>query len=254
MSEGGGAEQRFEVETPFGPVWLWGRDTGRPLVVVATGAFAESWVYDRLQLALPEVDVARFHLPSNHSPPLTPNNLGTISRGLTLALETLYPGRPTVIFGLSTGALVALAVTARQVRRRVLVEPFLRTAHAWPLHDLPRVAKDDAQRDLLWNVLGVADGRVEERDYRHLLDRLSTPTVALVGRTPLGERRPITAMPSLVDDADRALLRAHPRVTVVEVEGGHNVAAQGLEEMFLHILRAANAVLAEAGAAEIPTS
>ncbi len=200
------------------------------------------------------MDVARFHLPSNHSPPLTPNNLGTISRGLTLALETLYPGRPTVIFGLSTGALVALAVTARQVRRRVLVEPFLRTAHAWPLHDLPRVAKDDAQRDLLWNVLGVADGRVEERDYRHLLDRLSTPTVALVGRTPLGERRPITAMPSLVDDADRALLRAHPRVTVVEVEGGHNVAAQGLEEMFLHILRAANAVLAEAGAAEIPTS
>ena len=58
MSEGGGAEQRFEVETPFGPVWLWGRDTGRPLVVVATGAFAESWVYDRLQLALPEVGAA----------------------------------------------------------------------------------------------------------------------------------------------------------------------------------------------------
>lgn len=247
MTDPASTEQRFEVETPFGPVWLWGRDTGRPLVVVATGAFAEPWVYDRLQLALPEVDVARFHLPSNHSPPLTPNNLGTISRGLTTALEALYPGRATAIFGLSTGALVALAVSAPQVRRLVLVEPFLRTAHAWPLHDLPRVAKDDAQRELLWNVLGVAEGRVEERDYRHLLDRLTVPAVALVGNTALGERRAISQMPSLVGEADRALLRDHPMIRLFELDGGHDVAARSLAELFRYIADCARALCAEAG-------
>lgn len=245
MTDPANVEQRFEVETPFGPVWLWGRDTGRPLVVVATGAFAESWVYDRLQLTLPAVDVVRFHLPSNHCPPLAPNNLGTISRGLTTALETLFPNRPTAIFGLSTGALVALAVTAPQVRRLVLVEPFLRTAHAWPLHDLPRIARDEAQRELLWNVLGVAEGKVEARDYRHLLDRLSVPTVALVGRTPLGERRRVPAMPSLVDEVDRALLRTHPLVHVFELEGGHDVATESLGELFRHVAHAASAIIAD---------
>jgi hypothetical protein len=245
MTDAANIEQRFEVETPFGPVWLWGRDTGRPLVIVATGAFAESWVFDRLQLTLPAVDVVRFHLPSNHCPALTPNNLGTISRGLTTALETLFPNRPTAIFGLSTGALVALAAKAPQVRRLVLAEPFLRTAHVWPLHDLPGIAKDDAQRDLLWNVLGVAEGRVEDRDYRHLLDRLSVPTVALVGRIPLGDRRAVTPMPSLVDEADRSLLRAHPMVRVFELEGGHNLATESLGELFRHVATAANAILAE---------
>lgn len=242
-------EERFEVETPFGPVWLFGRNTGRPLVVVATGAFAEPWVFDRLQAALPEVDVARFHLPSNHSPPLTPNNIGTMSRALGLAIEALYPGRPTAIFGLSTGALVALAVTSRQVRRLVLAEPFLRTDPVWPLHDLPSLARNDADRDMLWNVLGVAEGRVEARDYGHLLERLAVPATVILGSVPLGERRAFEQMPSLVAPPDRAAFTAHPKVRVLEVAGGHNVAVSDLETVYGAVREAAMAVVrAQAGA------
>ena len=52
-------EDRFEIATSLGEVWLWGRDTGKPVVLVITGAFAEFYVYDHLQLALPQFDVLR---------------------------------------------------------------------------------------------------------------------------------------------------------------------------------------------------
>lgn len=242
-------EERFEVETPFGPVWLLGRDTGKPLFVLATGLFAQPWVFDRLQIALPDVDVARFHLPSNHSPPLVPNSIGTIGRALTIAIEARYPGRPTAILGLSAGALVAMAVSAPQVRRLVLVEPFLRTAHIWPLHNVSSRTRSEADRDLLWNVVGVGKGRVEERDYRALLDALTVPTTVIFGDVALGKPRPFTQMPSLADEADRAAFQAHPCVRVLELPGGHNVAAASTIALFPELERAAIAILSEAASA-----
>jgi hypothetical protein len=232
-------ETKFEVETAFGPVWMWGRDTGRPLVVVLTGAFAEFWVFDRLQLAMPDVDVVRLHHPGNHCPGLEPLHLGAIAAAYGSALETRFPGRRAAVLAMSAGALVALALRWPAVRRMVLVEPFLRTGHIWPFRRLGERVETETQRDFVRNVLGADGTRLEDRDYSHLLAALATPTRVLLGDTPLGAPRDISEMPSLVDDRDRAALGAHPLVSVTEAPGGHNVGSRHVDLIFAAISAAA---------------
>ena len=35
-------EELFAVETGLGPIWLWGRDTGQPVLLIITGAFCDA--------------------------------------------------------------------------------------------------------------------------------------------------------------------------------------------------------------------
>src|SRR5436309_7121331 len=97
-------EERFEIGTPLGEVWMWGRDTGKPVALVITGAFAEFHIYDRLQLVLPGFDVLRTHLPGNHCPPLVATSIGAMAAALTEAVNARFPGRALLIVGFSTGA------------------------------------------------------------------------------------------------------------------------------------------------------
>jgi len=222
-------EQRFEIATPLGEVWLWGRDTGQPILLVVTGAFAEFEVYDRLQLAAPQFDVLRTHLPGNHGPELSDGSIEGMAAAISQAMVARFAGRPFVILGLSTGALVAMAIAAPDLKALLLVEPFLRTLHVWPFRGMANHYREPAQQRFLWTVLGVRDGEAEERDYRRLARDLRVPGFVLLGGLPLQPPRQLPVLPSFVDEVDRATLRAQPLLTIAEApEAGHHAAAQNL--------------------------
>lgn len=236
-------EERFEVATPLGEIWMWGRDTGKPICVVITGAFAEFGVYDRLQLVLPQFDVLRMHLPGNHSPVLVDTSIGVMGHALSLAMAERFAGRPFVMVGVSTGALVAMAVKSPHLKALLLIEPFLRTLHVWPFRGMLEPHPEPQQREFLWKVLGVREGEAAERDYRVLVRNLRTPGLVLLGTAPLEPRQELGMLPSLVDEADRALLRAQPLLAVTEVPGtGHNVAAQNIPAFLSLLLRVCRVV------------
>jgi pimeloyl-ACP methyl ester carboxylesterase len=222
-------EERFKIATSLGEVWMWGRDTGKPIALVIAGAFADFAIYDRLQIVLPQFDVLRTHLPGNHCPELAATDVGVMAGGISQALAGRFAGRPTIAIGISAGALVAMALASPDLKALLLVEPFLRTLHVWPFRGMVEEYRAPEQRAFLWNVLGVRDGAAEERDYRGLAQGVRVPCRVLLGGIPLMPPRPLPNLPSLVDDEDRATFRAHPLMTVTEVPGaGHNVAAQNL--------------------------
>lgn len=222
-------DERFEIPTPLGDIWMWGRDTGRPMCLVITGAFADFDIYTRLQLVLPQFDVLRTHLPGNHCPSLIETSIGVIGAAISQAVTSRFAGRPLVILGVSAGALVAMAVATPGLRALLLVEPFLRTLHVWPFRGMVGEYRSPQQQDFLWKVLGVRDDAAEERDYRHLARDPTVPGHVLLGGVPLMPKRQLAMLPSFVDDEDRATLRAQSLLTVTEVpEAGHNVAAQNI--------------------------
>lgn len=222
-------EERFEIATSLGEVWMWGRDTGKPIALVITGAFADADIYTRLQLVLPQFDVLRTHLPGNHSPPVADTSIGVMAAAISQAMTSRFGGRPLVILGISAGALVAMAVATPGLKALLLVEPFLRTLHVWPFRGMVGEYRSPGQQDFLWKVLGVREGEAEERDYRHLARGLKVPGQVLLGGVPLMPKRTLPNLPSFVDEADRATLRAQPLLKVTEVpDAGHNVAAQNL--------------------------
>ena len=222
-------EERFEIATSLGEIWMWGRDTGKPIALVITGAFAEFDIYTRLQLVLPQFDVLRTHLAGNHCPSLIDTSIGAMASAISQAMTSRFGGRPLIVLGISTGALVAMAVATPDLKALLLVEPFLRTLHVWPFRGMVQEYRSPGQQNFLWKVLGVRDGEAAERDYRHLARALRVPGHVLLGGVPLMPKRPLPILPSFVDEEDRATMRDQPLLNVTEVpDAGHNVAAQNL--------------------------
>jgi hypothetical protein len=224
-----------DFQTPFGPVRLWGEpaafESGRPLVLAISGAFAiEDGPLTRLAPHLAaHADVLVAHLPGEHAPPLAANSVGVIAAALSRVLDEAFAGRPVVVCGVSVGALVALGLRASDIRGLVVVEPPLVAAKLWPLTALLRrklaERPDDAVlASFVDNVFGVTPTQVRDLDYRHLIESLRRPTRVLIGGVPLFPERAPDPLPSLVDEPERALLRAHPFVRSTLVEGvGHNI-------------------------------
>lgn len=219
-------EEKLEVSTPFGPVWFWRRDRGQPVLLLITGTFADADTLEGLDEVMEGVDVWRAHLPGNHCPPLIANSVGMFAAAYSQAVGQALSGRDVVACGLSVGGLVALGLRAPSVRGLVVVEPPLLTEGLWPLRTV-REQAPGGHEDFLWQVLGVAADRIEPRDYSALLAAVQVPARALVGGTTPPAPQAFAVMPSLVTPACRALLDAHPQVTVVEAPGaGHNVPAR----------------------------
>jgi pimeloyl-ACP methyl ester carboxylesterase len=213
--------QRFE--TPLGPIELLGRDTGRLVQLVITGAFASSNTLELNQDRFPELDVWRTHLPGNHCPPLAATSVGVFAAAISDALRQRLAGRKAGVIGLSVGALVAMALDPGLVDRLLLVEPPLRPDRAWPLLQL-RDAMPPGGEDFVWQVFGVDRARTEPRDYTGLLERLQRPAKVVLGGDLLLPERERTGWPSLVDEDSRRLLAAHPRIEVQVLDAaGHHV-------------------------------
>lgn len=224
-------------ETPFGPIELHGRDTGRPVQLVITGAFASANTLELNQERFPELDVWRTHLPGNHAPPLIATSVGVFGTAISHALRQRLAGRTARVIGLSVGALAALALDPELVDRLLLVEPPLRPDRAWPLLQL-RDAMPPGGEDFVWQVFGVAADRTEPRDYSGLLERLARPARVVLGGDALLPERVRTGWPSLVDDDSRARLAAHPRVDLAVMQGaGHHILKEAWAQ-FEPVMRA----------------
>lgn len=210
-----------EVPTSLGPVTFRGRDTGRPVLLVITGLFAETTMLNGLQGSISGLDVWRTHLPGFREPALSTTSVAAFGRAYSEAVAAVAADRQLAVMGLSAGALVALWMDQAPIRRLLLVEPPLRTDLAWPLESLDAL-KDPAIRPYRDAVLG-------RQDFRPLLKRLQRPTTVLLGEIPLEPRRDLPTWPSLVDAETRAELAANPLIRVVVAPGaGHNIALENV--------------------------
>jgi pimeloyl-ACP methyl ester carboxylesterase len=217
---------KIEVQTALGPVWFFGQPTGRPILLIITGAYADATLLDHTQRSFPDHDVLRAHLPGNHCPRLAVTSIDAFTAAYAEALEAVASGRRVAILGLSTGALVAMGLRSPCVRAIVAVEPPLLTEQLWPLDERfqPATPKD---AEFVWSVFGIGRGPIEGRNYAPVLEGLSVPTTVLIGDIPLLPRRRLDIIPSLIDDQARALLDRNPHVRIVVVpNAGHNIPRQ----------------------------
>jgi pimeloyl-ACP methyl ester carboxylesterase len=231
-----GVERTFE--TPLGPIVLVGQpeafDSAKPLVVAIAGAFAiaRGPLFRLAPVLGPEVDVVAGHLPGNHSPTLVTASVGVYAAAYAHVINTVFAGRAVTTCGASIGGLVALGLRSPHVRQSLVIEPPLVMSKLWPmwptLRERLRLSPGDADvRSFIHNVFGVTETDVEERRYEGALTSLATPTHVQVGDQPLFPKRPFEKLPSLVDEPERALLAAHPHITLSVAPGaGHNVLQQ----------------------------
>jgi pimeloyl-ACP methyl ester carboxylesterase len=227
--------------TPLGEVWLWGEadafEGTKPLIFAVLGAFnIETRWPDVIPEHLQGVSVVTAQLPGNHCPHLLTHSVGVYAAAYGQVLARL--GRPAIVVGNSIGALVAMAMRAPNIRAILALEPPLHTAKLWPLvasfrRKLADHPDDARLAEFIWNVFGISAATVEDRDYSDLVARVSTPTIVLAGEEPLLPHRDLRILPSLLDDADRQVLRSHPRMQIWQVPGvGHNLVNGGASVVF----------------------
>lgn len=118
------------VTTSLGsvPIWTRGTAAGR-LIVVIRGAFPDE--HDLEWLDLPDAQFAFLHLPGFFSEPLVATSIGAFASAFSQALSKVFPGRAYTTVGISTGALVAIALPGSSAV--LAIEPFLSAEHLWPM-------------------------------------------------------------------------------------------------------------------------
>jgi len=244
-----GMEQR-SFETSLGEVWVWASaqafSSNRPIMLGINGAFSiRRPPLLMMQPYVPRADVVNIFLPGNHCPPLRITSITAYARAYEEVFNTRFANRPMVIYGSSVGGLVAMAMTLPSLKGMLLAEPPLVTDKLWPLIDVLRKQySDPISIDFIESVLGYMGTHVEGRDYRYLLDRINVPTRVVLGGVELGERRKIDTLPSLVEEPERALMRAHPLIrTTLVTEAGHNILAAALMPVIAHLNRIIDATI-----------
>jgi len=223
------------IETEFGPIPLKGRfGSDGPVLLLIRGAFADPEMLGHLPDHLPAgwSGVAA-NLPGSFGgPPLRAVSVDVFAQGFSAVVRTALTNRKVVVLGLSVGGLVAMAMRAAEIRRLILVDPPLSTGKAWALKHrilpiLRTLGPDDPGRQFASSVLGVAEDRLEDRSYYHLLRNLDVPADLMLGDVPLAPPRTLDNLPCLNDAEDIARYRSHPMVSCHIMEGaGHNIPAQ----------------------------
>ncbi|MGZ6047520.1 MAG: alpha/beta hydrolase [Phenylobacterium sp.] len=242
------------LETRAGPLGVVGRvHTGapRPALVVVNGAFPPKGHRHDMVDYFSGVSVLVIDLPGMGGVPWGNPTLPELTEGLEQTLRRLLGDVPLVIFGSSTSNLVTLGLRLPNICRQVAQEPFFQTAGLWPFiaSARKRMANNPANKAMarfFWEVFGIAPDRVENRDYRHLLQNIAWPTDVMVGGAPLEPERDMEFWPSFTSAEDRAALRAHPMVNLYEgpPHRGHSFGAEGQADLILK--RMIHAALREA--------
>jgi hypothetical protein len=147
------------------------------------------------------------------------------------------------LFGVSTGAVIALGVRARNVTRTVAIEPHLLTAELWPvigpLGDHLRRVGDPVTTAFTAEAFGVDETGFAARDHLSVLDGLSSPVDVVLGSEPLQPQRQTTRFPSLVGEVERRRMAAVPAIRLHVIAGtGHNVVGQAINDVAEILLEA----------------
>lgn len=226
----------IEMHTPVGPVWLRGvlEDPGKPTVLFITGAGAKNTMAG-LAGALPDARVLVADLPGNRCPRLQSETFDTYVAAFSSVVDQLGPG--VIVCGSSIAGVIALALRNHGLRGVIALDPPLRPHLAAPLHPLALRAEDPDEIAFCRSVFGIAPEGIEARDYFPLLDGMRARCLVLAGVLDPGA----DVMPSLLSQADRDQLHAHPLVSFRTVAGvGHDIG-QGASSV---IVGAISAVIA----------
>jgi hypothetical protein len=206
----------------------------RPLVFALPSSLSTpenfAALFERLELL---ADMCVMTLPIAGALDPSANTVASLAGVVGELLESRYPERTVLLLGASIGAVVALAVRARNLARIVAVEPPLVTAGLWPvlgaLAEHLRQARDPLSEAYISASFGVTQARVTGRDHRWVLDGLNVPADVILAEEPLEPQRAVARHPSLVGEAERGLLAATPGVRLHVVPGtGHNVIGQAI--------------------------
>jgi hypothetical protein len=213
---------RLIVQTSFGPLYLAGRlhaDRRAPVLFAMGGMWTPKDFLHELADQFPDASVIIAPLPGMGGSLTLNFKIADLSRAMDEVIGGLLRGLPVVAYGVSTGSLVTLGLSASEVVRQVALEPFFQTEPLWPFLETARsfLGAEPGKLNAALaaeEIFGLAGSKVTNRDYRPLLEGLRVPTDVILADSPLEPTRRVTAMPSLTSRDDRALLAAHPRVTI----------------------------------------
>jgi hypothetical protein len=238
------------IDTSAGSIGFAGRlwsDRPRPALLVVAGAFPDPGQHHEIVDWFPDASVLVANLPGMGGMPWSAADAPGLSAGLAEAMRTVLGDRPLVLCGVSASGLVTLPLQAANIRRKVMIEPFLTTGDLWPFlayaRNLLQLNPGHAGlRRYLWTMFGFGETTAETRDYRHLVDSIQVPTDVVVGGMPLMPQRAEPYFPSLASAGDRAVFAAHPLVTLYEgpPAAGHGVWADPEANALIRRLLAEN--------------
>jgi pimeloyl-ACP methyl ester carboxylesterase len=218
------------------------RFTQRPLILLLHGAFEKhkkllSWA----ELWSTEFDVALADLPGHgQSDPPSAITLDAYIDEVRRLLTTQFATRRVVIVGDSFGGLIGIALgnhPPANFAGVVALDPLLSTAKQWSILDLmPKILDGQPAGSFrpmfASEIMGMTAAQAVDRRYHHYLEGVLVPALVLAGSEPLGQRRAVVG-PSLLDEEDRAMLRASARIKFgVIPDVGHQLVLQRPQETF----------------------
>jgi pimeloyl-ACP methyl ester carboxylesterase len=217
------------IQTSGGPLGFVGRlhtDQVRPSLLVVTGSFPPDGYLHGLVSDFPGANVLIANMPGMSKvfwadePSVT-----GITKGLEDALRLLLPDMPIVAFGSSTGNILSLGLRLPNICHRVADEPFFQTEDLWPFiaNSRERMRLNPSAAHMaryFWEYFGIGPDRLENRDYRYLLDNITVPTDVVVGQSALLPVRGLPIWPSFTSTQDRAKLAENPLVTLHQGPAG----------------------------------
>lgn len=190
-----------------------------PVLILILGAFPKQ--NELADFTLPGIEVRRWFLPGFHSARTPELSIPAFAGALDTDIETRFKDRPVIVMGISTGALVALALRAKEVQHLILVEPFFRTAEIepfinWLVRTLDQHPHNTLLHEWVFAIFGVGRDAILHRDYSRLLLDSGRSISAVVGDPTVATE----GLPSLTSSNDRALL-AKRGVQLRSYRGGH---------------------------------
>ena len=232
------------IQNSGGPLGFVGRlhtDQVRPSLLVVTGSFPpEGYLHDLVShFRGANVLIANMPGMSKVFWANAPSVAGA-TQGLEDAVRRLLPEGPIVAFGSSTGNILSLGLRLPNIRRRVADEPFFQTGDLWPFiaNSRERMKLNPGGVQMagyFWEYFGIGPDKLENRDYRHLLENITVPTDILVGQSPLMPQRALPIWPSFTSQSDREMLAGNPLVTLHQGPpgSGHNYGSipEGYERL-----------------------
>lgn len=254
----------LSIQTEGGPLSIVGRvhtDRTKPSLLVVRGSFPPKDHMLELPIYFRGASVLVVTLPGMVSGAYWADrpNVAGLTRGLERAVGMLLPDTPIVAFGASTGSILSLGLRLPNIRRHVVVEPFLRTKDLWPFiaNSRDRLKKNpdlEPMARFFWEVFGIGADRLEDRDYGYLLEAITVPTDVVVGQLPLLPPRDLAVWPSFTSAEDRARLLANPMVTLHEGPPGsghaHGTVGASYEQTKRLVLAALHAASRDAALTE----
>lgn len=214
----------YQVQTRDGKLCLYAKrgalstDACRPVLLMIHGALRDSSVlFDWIQLCDPEFDVVFIDLPGHgRSQAIANVTIESFAENVGDAVTAVLGNRVVVVVGESLGGLVACAMNGLRldpVQGIVAADPPMTMAKLWHVRNAmsSAVARDPANhflRSMALNIFGVdSAGQAYERVYYRFVEQPGKPVLILTGDVPLFPERNVNAIPCLIDDVDRYVVR-----------------------------------------------